>query len=148
VSPPASAESPASQIPIRGAHLRLPEEPGTDATLEGSRCPECADTFYPPRHICLNCYHEGLERIPLSRSGNVETFTIARLALPGSLVSAPYIIVQVKLPEGVVVPSVMTDVDPESVHIGMPVELVVEKSSTDKDGNDVMTFKFRPTEEK
>jgi uncharacterized OB-fold protein len=146
VSPRTSAESPARQIPIRGAYLRLPSEPGGEATLEGCRCPECDDTFYPPRHICLNCYHEGLERIPLSRRGDISTFTIARLALPGSLISAPYVIVQVKLPEGVVVPSVMTDVDPESIHIGMPVELVVEKSSTDKDGNDVMTYKFRPME--
>lgn len=146
MSPSASADSPARRIPIRGAHLRLIDS-DDEVALEGSRCPECEDTFYPPRHICLNCYHEGLDRIPLGRSGIISTFTIARLALPGSLVNAPYIIVQVKLPDGPVVPSVMTDVDPKSVHIGMPVELVVEKSSTDKDGNDVMTFRFRPTEE-
>jgi uncharacterized OB-fold protein len=145
MSPEAPAEP--RQVTIRGAHLRLPAKPGEKAVLEGGRCPDCGDTFYPPRQICLNCYHEGLDRIALSTRGKLWTFTIARMTLPGSLVSAPYAIIQVEMPEGVVVASVMTDVDPESVRIGMPLELVVEKASVDKDGNEVMTFRFQPTKD-
>jgi len=42
---------------------------------------------------------------------------------------------------------VLTDVDPEAARIGMPLELVVEKASVDSEGNDVMTFKFRPAKD-
>ena len=133
------------RVAMRGAHLRL--TPGETPALEGSRCSNCGDTFYPPRHICLGCYHEGLDRVPLSSRGKLWTFTIARMTLPGSLVSAPYVIAQVELPEGVMIPTVLTDVDPESVRIGMNLELVVEKATMDAQGNEVMTFKFRPAKE-
>jgi uncharacterized protein len=143
----ASTEAkPAPQrIAMRGTSLRLTGE-GAPA-LEGSRCPECGDTFYPPRHICLNCYHEGLELVALSSTGKLHTFTIARMSLPGALVTAPYVIAQVQLPEGVIVPTVLTDVDPEAVRIGMELELVVEKASTDPQGNEVCAFKFRPAKQ-
>jgi hypothetical protein len=141
VSAESSVERPPQRRAIKGASLRLDE--GEEA-LEGSRCPECGDTFYPPRTVCLNCYHEGLDRVALSRRGTLHTFTIARMALPGAFVKAPYVIAQVKLPEGVIVPTVLDDVDPESVQIGMDLEIVVEKAMSDAEGNDVMAFKFRP----
>jgi len=128
------------QVPLKGARLRLGDSPA----LLGSRCPDCGEHFYPPRYVCLNCYREGLEEVPLSTRGELWTYTIARMALPGSLVTAPYVIAQVRLPEGVSVATVLSEVEPEAVRIGMPLELVVEKASTDSEGNDVMTFKFRP----
>ena len=143
--PETSTEATPIRVAMKGAHLRLP--PGEEPSLEGSRCPECGDTFYPPRVVCLACYHEGLGRVALSRRGVLYTFTIARMTLPGSLVQAPYVIAQVQLPEGVIVPTVLTGLDPETAKIGMELELAVEKASTDAEGNDVMTFKFRPAKE-
>ena len=138
-------EAPAerTQVPIRGARLRLGESPA----LMGSRCPQCGEHFYPPRYVCLNCYHEGLEEVALSTRGELWTFTIARAALPGTLMTPPYVIAQVRLPEGVSVATVLTDVDPETVRVGMPLDLVVEKALVDSEGNDVMTFKFRPAKD-
>ena len=126
---------------MKGAYLIL--TPGQEA-LEGSRCPQCGESFYPPRAVCLNCYHEGLDSVPLSRRGKLYTFTIARMALPGTLVPAPYVIAQVELPEGIHVATVLSDVDPERVTIGLELELVVEKASVSAEGADIMTFKFRP----
>ena len=138
-------EAPAerTQVPIKGARLRLGDSPA----LMGSRCPQCGEHFYPPRYVCLNCYQEGLEEVALSTRGELWTFTIARAALPGTLMMPPYVIAQVRLPEGVSVATVLTDVDPEAVRIGMPLDLVVEKASVDSEGNDVMTFKFRPAKD-
>ena len=131
------------QVPLKGARLRLGDSPA----LLGSRCPQCGEHFYPPRYVCLNCYHEGLEEVALSTRGELYTFTIARAALPGTLMTPPYVIAQVRLPEGVSVATVLTDVDPETVRIGMPLELVVEKALVDSEGNDLMTFKFRPAKD-
>ena len=138
-------EAPAErkQVPIKGARLRLGDSPA----LLGSRCPGCGEHFYPPRYVCLNCYHEGLKEVPLSTRGELYSFTIARVALPGTLMTPPYVIAQVRLTEGVQVATVLTDIDPETARIGMPLELVVEKASVDSEGNDVMTFKFRPAKE-
>jgi hypothetical protein len=138
-------EAPAErkQVPIKGARLRLGDSPA----LMGCRCPQCGEHFYPPRYVCLNCYHEGLDEVALSTRGELWTFTIARAALPGTLMTPPYVIAQVRLPEGVSVATVLTDVDPETVRVGMPLELVVEKALVDSEGNDVMTFKFRPAKE-
>jgi len=141
VATQSSTEKPPRRVVIRGASLRLGD--GEDA-LEGSRCRACGDTFYPPRTICLSCYHEGLDRVALSGHGTLYTFTIARMALPGSFVQAPYVIAQVQLPDGVIIPTVLEDVDPETVKIGLELELVIERAMSDKEGNDVMAFKFRP----
>ena len=131
------------QVPLKGARLRLGDSPA----LLGSRCPQCGEHFYPPRYVCLNCFHEGLEEVALSTHGELYTFTIARAALPGTLMTPPYVIAQVRLPDGVSVATGLTDVDPETVRIGMPLELVVEKALVDSEGNDLMTFKFRPAKE-
>ena len=40
-------------------------------------------------------------------------------------------------PEGV-------EADPKNLEFGMPVEMYTEIVHTDKDGNDIMAFKFRP----
>ena len=141
MGPEASIER--KQVPIRGARLRLGDSPA----LLGSRCPDCGEHFYPPRYVCLNCYREGLDEVALSTRGELWTYTVARMALPGSLMTAPYVIAQVRLSEGVQVGTVLTDVAPEAVKIGMPLELTVEKVSVDSEGNDVMTFKFRPVKE-
>jgi uncharacterized OB-fold protein len=138
-------EAPAErkQVPMKGTRLQLGDSPA----LLGSRCPQCGEHFYPPRYVCLNCYHEGLEEVALSTRGELYSFTIARAALPGTLMTPPYVIAQVQLTDGVQVATVLTEIDPEAARIGMALELVVEKASVDSEGNDVMTFKFRPAKD-
>ena len=40
--------------------------------------------------------------------------------------------------------AVLADCDLEALHIGQEVELVVEKVKEDEEGNDIMSFKFKP----
>jgi uncharacterized OB-fold protein len=136
--------SPRPMVPLRPGLFRLPEGPGEKACLVGSRCPDCDSYFYPRRAICLNCGRQGLDDTTLSDRGKVWTYTIARQTPPGSLIEAPYAIAQVQLPEKVMVQTVLTGCDPESVRIGLDVEMVIEKVKEDADGNDVCAFKFRP----
>jgi uncharacterized OB-fold protein len=48
------------------------------------------------------------------------------------------------LPEGIEAIGQLTGVSVEEVKTGIDVELVVEKLYEDKDGNEAMTWKFRP----
>jgi hypothetical protein len=59
---------------------------------------------------------------------------------------APYTIALVKLQEGPMVTAQLTDLGDETVHIGMPVEMVTRKIRNDGDerGMIVYGYKFRP----
>jgi len=136
-------EKPKRVVPLREGIFRIPTSPGEKSTLIASRCPRCGEHFFPKRAICLACGQVGLEEAYLTGPGKIWTFTIARMTPPGSLIEAPYVVAQVELPERVIVTSVLSDCDVDSVRVDMPVELVLEKVKEDDEGNDVVAFKFR-----
>ena len=138
-------EKPKRVVPLKEGLFRIPMSPGEKPALIGSRCPRCGEHFFPRRAICLACGQVGLEETYLTGPGKIWTFTIARMTPPGSLIEAPYVVAQVELPEKVIVQSVLSDCDVDSVRVDMPVELVLEKVKEDEEGNDVVAFKFRLT---
>ncbi|MBN1614206.1 MAG: OB-fold domain-containing protein [Deltaproteobacteria bacterium] len=131
------------QIPLKEGLFRLPEE-GREGCLIGSRCRTCGECFYPKRFVCANCYSEDQEEIALSKRGSIFTYTIARVAYPGTPVTAPFVTAQVQLPEKVQVLSLVTDIDLNDVKIGTEVDLYFWKTGEDDQGNEVMAFAFRP----
>jgi hypothetical protein len=133
-------------VPLREGLFRIPAKPGEKPALIASRCPRCGEHFYPKRAICLACGKVGLEEAYLTGPGNIWTFTIARETPPGSLILAPYVVAQVQLPEKVIVQSVLSACDVDSVRVDMPVELVLAKVKEDEEGNDVVAFKFKLTQ--
>ncbi len=130
------------QIPLKEGLFKLPSTPSERGYLIGSRCRTCGETFFPKRVYCANCTGKDLEEIALSTKGKIHTFTISREVPPGSIMQAPYAIVQVRLPEGALVTSVLTDCDLEALDIGTDAQLVIEKVMEDEEGNDIMAFKF------
>ena len=132
------------QIPLKEGLFKLPSSPSEKGYLIGSRCRTCDETFFPKRVYCASCTGKDLEELALSTKGKIHTFTISRVVPPGSIMKAPYVIAQIRLPEGVQVTSVLKDCDLEALDIGMDVELVIEKVMEDEEGNEVMAFKFKP----
>ena len=58
---------------------------------------------------------------------------------------APYTVALIKLDEGPLLTAQLTDVDPDSVEIGLPVEMVTRKLRDDgEEGVIVYGYKFRP----
>jgi uncharacterized OB-fold protein len=140
-----SEKSPAKHmVPLREGIFRMPDTADGKPVLLGSRCPECGAYYFPKRHICIACSHEGLEEAELSGRGKVWTYTIAGQTPPGSLIEAPYALAVVELPEKVAIRSVLTDVDLDAVKVGMDVEIKLVKMKEDDDGNDVVSYMFRP----
>lgn len=132
------------QVPIDGRLFKLPSSPSEKAHLIGSRCRSCGETFFPKRSYCANCTSPDMEEVALSTRGKLETFTISRATPPGSLIQAPYGLGYVRLPEGCIVQTVLSECDPQKLEIDMDMELVIEKIREDEEGNDVMAFKFKP----
>jgi len=136
-------DKPKGVVPLREGLFRIPKSPGEKPAVIASRCPRCGEHFFPKRVVCLACGQVGLEEAYLTGPGKIWTFTIARDTPPGSLIQAPYVIAQVQLPEKVIVGSVLSDCDVDSVRVDMPVRLVLEKVKQDEEGNDVVALKFR-----
>jgi uncharacterized OB-fold protein len=104
--------------------------------LLGSRCDRCGVVAFPPRHAtCPNPYCLGTDvtPVPLARSGRVWSYTDARYQPPPPYVSPsdpyrPFVLAAVELDaDGLVVLGQMVDgCGAADVHVGLPVELVVE----------------------
>ena len=125
--------------------LHLPESPGETAYLVGSRCKKCGTIYLGQRIACSNCLStDPLEEARLSDKGTLYVYSIVHQSFPG--VPTPYIAAIVDLPEGVSVRCNIEGVepDPSKLKFRMPVEMFTEKVRTDREGNDVIAFKFRP----
>lgn len=127
--------------PVERADAGLQEQP----YLIGSRCGDCGHVAFPPREVCPACLNDGnIRQVPLSRKGQIDTYTVSRVAPPGF--EAPYIQAFVRLPEGPRIFTLITDCPPVegALEIGQEVELVVERLSRDEQGNELIGYKFRP----
>lgn len=133
-------------VPLRPGMFEMPDTIDGTPALYGQRCATCHETFGTTgREFCANCGEPALERVTLSTSGEVFTCTIVRQQLRGALVQVPYVLARVRLPEGVTVQTVLTEVDPAHAYIGMPVEICLKQLTEDEDGNAVVNFFFRPS---
>ncbi|HLA08481.1 MAG TPA: Zn-ribbon domain-containing OB-fold protein, partial [Anaerolineales bacterium] len=89
---------------------------------------------------------EAKELYTFSGKGEVYSYTTIYEAPSGYDSNAPYTVALVKLDEGPMLTAQLTDVDTDSVEIGMPVEMVTRKMRNDGDerGLIVYGYKFRP----
>lgn len=116
--------------------------------LIGSRCRECGEVTFPANPFCPQCCRETTANISLSQRGLLYSFTIQRFKPPppfrGTEPFVPYGVGMIELPEGLRVTSVLEESDPEQLRVGMEMELVITNFFEDDEGNDVLSFKFRP----
>ena len=88
-------------------------------------CPACGHYQFYPRAFCTECMRSEPEWVQASGQGKVETWTIVRRPVSEAYAAdTPYVIALVRLDEGPVMMSHVTDCDPELVRSGMPVEVV------------------------
>lgn len=114
---------------------------GADGRLRFLRCSTCGYYVHPPGPICPHCLTKTLGPEPVSGRATVATFTINwQPWIPGF--DPPYAIAIVEIEEQ---PSVRLTTNivgcpPESVYIGMPVEVTFEQR------DDVWLPLFAPAE--
>ena len=104
------------------------------------RCRDCGTKRFPPRAACPSCLSSATEWVRASGRGAVHTFTVTHQnQAPGFREELPYVLAIVELAEG---PRLMTNVvgcPPDTVRIGMPVEVVFEDVTAE-----ITLPKFRP----
>jgi hypothetical protein len=101
--------------------------------------------LFPPRDVCPECSKPAYEPFAFEGKGEVYSYSLLTQAPAGYEAYEPYPIALVKLQEGPLVTAQLTDVEPEDVRIGMPVEMVTRKLTEEGEaGLIVYGYKFRP----
>jgi uncharacterized OB-fold protein len=114
--------------------------------LTSSRCSQCRREFFPPREVCPQCFPEGLEhrmeKSRLSSQGKLYSYSIVHVAPKRFL--PPYALGYIDFPEGVRVFGQLTTSDPAQIKIGMSMQAELGRIAVDEQGNEVVSYKFRP----
>ena len=135
------------RIPIREGLFTTSSPPDGKPRLIGGKCLCCGEIIFPKPEICPNCQEEKVEEIQLSVRGKIYSFTVVmQKARPYYEGPVPYGLGFVELPEGVRIETLFTTCNLETLKIGDEVELVIEKLYNDDQGNELITYKFKPIE--
>jgi uncharacterized OB-fold protein len=115
-------------------------------SLTGEVCPHCDAKLFPPRDVCPECGGEARTLYNFSGRGEVYSYTTIYEPPAGFEDNVPYTVALVKLEEGPLVTAQLTDVDPQEVSIGIPVEMVTRRLRSDGDERGLLVYgyKFRP----
>lgn len=141
----------AKKVPVVAGLFTWPSE---RPQLIGTKCRSCGSYFFPRKVACNNpgCREKQVADALLSPRGKLYSYTIQYYPPPPPFrytePFSPYGIGMVELPEGIRVVGMLTTGDLNEIKIGMDVELVVAKLYEDEEGNEVVTYKFRPVSQK
>lgn len=119
----------------------LPELSGTsgdfygfcrDGELRFQRCTACGVWRHVPRELCAACGAWAWEWARSSGRGQVFSWTVVERALHAAFADdTPYAPVIVEMEEGVRLLSLVVDVPPAELEIGLPVEVTFEAVTED-----------------
>jgi uncharacterized OB-fold protein len=136
-----------TQVPIAADVFTWP---AAEPQLIGSRCTACGIVTFPAQESCPRCASTEMTAQLLARRGQLWAWTTQHFPPPSPPYAGPtgeafepFGVGYVDLGD-VKVETRLTEADPETLRAGMEMELVVIPFHTDADGNDVVTFAFRP----
>ncbi|KXW76086.1 DNA-binding protein [Mycolicibacterium phlei DSM 43071] len=134
--------APARMLPPLDEHNRAYWTGGRDGRLLISRCGGCGLWVTPPAAQCPDCDAE-LAPTPVSGRGTVFTYTVNHQPF-NPAVPVPYVIAIVELEEqpGLRVVANIVGCEPDSVRVGMAVEVDFERQP--HSGEEVFVPVFRP----
>lgn len=96
---------------------------GQDA-LEGVRCLDCGDSFFPPRPVCLSCSGSHLESVQVSKYAGIYSFTVIHRAPAGF--QPPYGCGWVLTDDGIKLWSMFKG-PVDQLRVGLPMEMVFDR---------------------
>jgi len=125
--------------------------PADDPELIGSKCADCGIVTFHAQDSCPRCASMSMTEQRLARRGRLWAWTTQEFPPPSPPYAGPtgrdfvpFGVGYVVLPGEVKVETRLTEADPAVLTPGMDMELVLVPFRTDDDGNEVVTFAFRP----
>jgi uncharacterized protein len=135
-----------ARVPVAAGVFTWPADP---PRLIGSKCGACQIVTFPAQGSCPRCASTAMDEHLLSRRGRLWAWTTQEFPPPSPPYAGPagddfvpYGVGYVELGGEVRVESRLTEI--EGLEAGMEMELVLVPFRTDAEGNEVVTFAFRP----
>lgn len=108
-------------------------------------CGACGHRQLPGGPCCRECLSPELSWERASGRGTIFSFTVVHKALhPAFAAQVPYVLADIQLEEGPILTSNVTDVAPQDVSIGMPVEVWFDEADRDAFGTSFRLPRFKP----
>lgn len=113
--------------------------------LEGTRCCGCDALAFPATIRCKNCGGSKFDVYQFSGKAEVLVPSVVYEAPRDFGEHVPYCAAIVLLEEGIHIASMITDIDPKEVTVGMKVEMVTRRIATQGDNGPILyAYKFAP----
>ena len=105
------------------------------------KCSQCGQFRFPPRVVCPYCMSLDSQGVEVKGKGKIYSFTVVHHAYtPAYRDELPYVVAIVEIEEGIRLVTNIVGCEPESVQIGMDVEITFEDVTPE-----FTLHKFRPT---
>ncbi len=121
--------------------------------LLGSRCASCGTPYFPRTAFCHNpdCKEKTrVEEATFGGRGKLWSYAILHYPPPRPAKYdepfSPYALGWVDLEDGLRVMGRISTNDLQSLKVGMEVELILDKLAHDEEGNEIISWQFRPLE--
>ena len=125
--------------------------PADKPQLIGTRCEACGVVTFPSQSSCPRCASTDMGEHLLTSRGRLWAWTTQHFPPPSPPYAGPtgedfvpFGIGYVELGDEVKVETRLTEADPDALAAGMEMEMTLVPLRTDDDGNEVVTFAFRP----
>ena len=136
------------RVPVEEGLFVEPASNDEKPFLIGNKCKECGLTAFPKTPVCPKCMKQDtMEETKFEGRGTLDSFSIVQAALPGF--KAPSIQAYINLENGPKIWSLITGCEPteDSLEMGMSMEMVIDTVREDKEGNELISYQFKPAGE-
>lgn len=114
--------------------------------LLANRCAACDRVFFPRRSYCGQCGGADLQPLQLAGRGRVYSHSLIDRKQKIAVIEPPYVQAEIAMPEGVHVFTVLDQVKPGAVQVGMDVEMYVGEVNSPAGEGKVRAYKFKPAQ--
>lgn len=98
--------------------------------LMAAKCSECGTVLLPPKPMCTKCFSTNLKWIELEGAGKLLSYTVIHVAPEQFQSMTPYTVGIVEFKNGLRLPGMIRDVNPEEVKIGMDLKIDFDTSTS------------------
>ena len=130
------------------SRLKLLDDTGERGVLLGTACSRCGAHFFGSVVFCQSCTSADPKPVELSSSGSLYSYTVVRVPPAGWQGDVPYALGQVQTLEGPHVVSQVVECPFEDLRVGMEMELALVVAGEDREGNELVVYKWRPRQGK
>lgn len=117
---------------------------GSEPHLLANQCSNCGARFFDRRNACAQCGMQEFTTVSVDNKATLKAFTIVHRAAP--TIPVPYVSAIVETSDGTTVRSnlVNCDPNPNTVQLGMKLELATYPIGSDDEGTEAIAFGYQP----